>query len=255
MRDHRVRHNSQGYLETSFTDKQSARGSDSSIYNIDTSGDLARRATHETVEFNKRWRMRCRYFPWRHFISRRKEEAYAEFKKNYFQSLILVPALAGFTFASFSFGLNIYHFADDKMPTISLLCIAILTFVAMISLKLSDEIPIKDAHSIATVSVICLLVNIAGSIILSKDADLTSYMNIDWATVLVFLTFVAVPVKYWKCVLISLVIVAMHSTSIWMRQSWSGTYLDFFQIEKVFSQYEVPFSRMLHDIPEDNRIK
>lgn len=104
------------------------------------------------------------------------------------------------------FALSIFHFNEEKVPAILTTCMFLLVSIAVLSLYCAKEIQTNTSH-IVSLFVFVLPFSLLVCVQLLDFREISaSGMRLEWVAFLVFLAFVTLPVRYWVCCAMVLVL-------------------------------------------------
>ncbi|XP_052688522.1 adenylate cyclase type 8-like isoform X1 [Crassostrea angulata] len=170
-----------------------------------TSGRL-RAADQQNMDPEEDWKILHARFPWKRYHSESIEQKYNVFRKEKMLSISKHLPLSSAMFGGIVFALSIFHFNEEKVPAILTTCMFLLVNIAVLSLYCAKEIQTNTSH-IVSLFVFVLPFSLLVCVQLLDFREISaSGMRVEWVAFLVFLAFVTLPVRYWLCCAMVLVL-------------------------------------------------
>lgn len=170
-----------------------------------TSGRL-RAADQQNMDPEEDWKILHARFPWKRYHSESIEQKYNVFRKEKMLSISKHLPLSSAMFGGIVFALSIFHFNEEKVPAILTTCMFLLVNIAVLSLYCAKEIQTNTSH-IVSLFVFVLPFSLLVCVQLLDFREISaSGMRLEWVAFLVFLAFVTLPVRYWVCCAMVLVL-------------------------------------------------
>lgn len=163
-----------------------------------TSGRLTS-ADQRNMDPEEDWKILHARFPWKRYQSESIEQKYNVFRKEKMLSISKHLPLSSAVFGGIFFALSIFYFNEEKVPAILTTCIFLLVNIAVLSLYCAKEIQTNTSHIVSLfVFVLPFFLLVCVQLLDFRDIS-ASGTRLEWVAFFVFLAFVTLPVRYWVC--------------------------------------------------------